>query len=318
MIHPAFEHIVGQDNIRNLLSLSLSNYERETDLIQPFLIGEAGLGKTEIARAYGQALAEMFETEFVEFATPSDFRLVTDFKPFLEMLEKSEKYVIYIDEYHELDPKMIAHAHFSAFLRKGLDRQNTGKTFQVLDKVLSFNRKKQVFIISSNQPDKVDNALKSRMNTMTLVPYSMKQIEEITRRILEKNGMECDYDQTLSRIAACGRGTARPIVNLVHDVFKLFNVKVIDNESAMHALRLKEMYPAGLRISEVRLVDLCQTRYTRLQILSNLTDLVGSFSESMAYLIQKGLIAAYNNGFETTEKGKKYLTYIEREKFTWQ
>lgn len=317
-MHPALAHIVGQDNIKTLLSYSINGIRSEKELIQPLLFGEPGLGKTEVARSYGKAVAEELETEFFEYATPSDFRLVVDFDNVAEILSRPS-YVLYVDECHEIDTKMVSHAKFVAFVRKALDRQNDGKMIQVADKTFYFNRKKQVLILSTNHPDKVDNAIKSRMNAMTLIPYNMKSLKEITRNILSRNNMECDCDQTLDRLASCGRGTARPIDNLVKDVFTLMNVKIIDNEIAMTALRLKEMFPIGLKPSEVRLLDLCKERIlNRLQILSALTDLQGNFSESIAYLMQKQLIDAKSNGFQTSPKGEKYLKYIIREGFTWE
>lgn len=318
MTHESLAHIIGQDKIKTLLSFSINGIQKERELIQPLLFGEPGLGKTEIARSYGKAVAEELETEFFEYATPSDFRLVSEFNDVVEILSRP-KYVLYIDECHEINTNMVSHAKFVAFIRKALDRQNEGKFLQIVDRTFIFDRKKQVIILSTNHPDKVDAAIKSRMSAMTLIPYSMKNLKEITRNILARNNMECDCEQTLERLATCGRGTARPIDNLVKDVFKLMDVKIIDNGTAMTALRLKEMFPVGLKPSEVRLLDLCQKRsLTKMQILSALTDLQGHFPDSVAYLIQKLLLDAKSGGFQTSAKGEKYLKYIIREGFTWE
>lgn len=318
MIHPAFEHIVGQNNAKQLLSLSVNSIHNEKELIQPLILGEAGLGKTEIARSYAKALSQEMGVNFIEFATPKDFRIVTDFDPFLDRLITDEKFVVYIDECHELDSKMVSHAKFIAYLRKALDRQNDGKTFQVADRVTSYDRKNKVFILSTNHPNKVDDALKSRMNVLVLPTYSMKELKEITQIILEKNNLICDCEQTLNRISSCGRGTARPIVNLVRDVFNLMNVSVIDNELAMQGLRLLDMYPAGLTANEVRVLDLCKDKaYTKMQVSSAISGLSGVFAKSVAYLIQRGLLEAGSGVYSTTEKGKKYLEYLERENFVW-
>lgn len=318
MIHSSLQHIVGQENAKNLLSLSISSVGHNGDLIQPLLFGEAGLGKTEIARAYGNAIAEELGVSMQEFASPNDFRLIKDFDPILDILSNEKKYVLYIDECHELDLKMVSHAKFLVFLRKALDRQNDGKLLQVGDTVLTFNRKNQVIILSTNHPNKVDAALQSRMNIINLVNYNMKEMKEITRYILSKNNLECDCEQTLDRIAACGRGTARPITNLVQDVFNLMNITTVTNEFAMKALQMKEMYPAGLKIAEIKVLELCSNKqYNRMQIISAISNLQGCFGESIAYLIQRGLLTAESNGYKTTEKGNKYITYITREGFSW-
>lgn len=318
MVHSSFEHIVGQTNAKQLLSLSVNSFGNDKELIQPLILGEAGLGKTEIARSYAKALAQEMGVDYIEYATPKDFRLITDFDPFLDRLINDEKFVVYIDECHEIDVKMASHAKFLAYLRKALDRQNEGKTFQVADRITSYDRKKKVFILSTNHPNKVDDALKSRMNVLVLPTYSMKELKQITSIILEKNNLECDCEQTLNRISSCGRGTARPIVNLVRDVFNLMNVSVIDNELAMQGLRLLDMYPAGLTANEVRVLDLCKDKaYSRMQVVSAISGLTGVFSKSVAYLIQRGLLEAGSGVFATTDKGKKYLDYLERENFVW-
>lgn len=319
MIHPAFEHIVGQNNAKQLLSLSVNSFGNEKELIQPLILGEAGLGKTEIARSYAKALAQEMQVDYIEYATPKDFRLITDFDPFLDRLINDEKFIIYIDECHEIDVKMPSHAKFLAYLRKALDRQNDGKTFQVADRVTSYDRKNKVFILSTNHPNKVDDALKSRMNVLSLPLYNMKELKQITQLILEKNNLECDCEQTLNRISSCGRGTARPIVNLVRDVFNLMNISVIHNEIAMQGLRLLDMYPAGLNANEVRVLDLCKDKsLSKMQVSSAISGLTGVFSKSVAYLIQRGLMEAGSGVYTTTEKGKKYLEYLKKENFIWE
>lgn len=318
MHHPAFSHVVGQKNAKSLLSLSINSATQDGELIQPLFLGEAGLGKTELARTYGNTIAKELGVKMIEYATPKDFRLITDFDPFLDKLISDESYVVYIDECHEVDPKMVSHAKFLALLRKALDRQNDGKVIQIADRQTTFDRTKKVFILATNHPDKVDNAIKSRMDVINLTLYNMDEMKEITKRILEKHEMECDCEQTLTRISTCGRGTARPIVNLVQNVFKIMGVSVIDNDIAMNALRMKEMYPAGLKGDEVRILEICKTKqFNRMQICSTLTGLIGVFSESAAYLIQKGLLEAVKGGYKTTPKGQKYLRFAEREGFVW-
>jgi len=255
---------------------------------------------------------------FREYATPQEFRYVQDFDAFMDMLIQEPSFVIYIDECHEIDPKMVSHAKFSAYLRKCLDRQNDGKVIQVGDRTTTYDRTKKVFILATNYEDKVEKALKSRTDVINLKNYTMDEMRDITRMILEKNGMEADCDQTLMRIASCGRGTARPIVNLVQNVFKIMGIATVDNDIAMEALQMKEMYPAGLKSDEVRLLELVKDHpYNRMQILAAITGLQGTLAESVAYLIHKGLLECEHAKYQITEKGKKYLNYVTREGFTW-
>lgn len=195
-----FEHIVGQVNAKDFLSLSLYA-EDGCELAQPLILGEAGLGKTEIARSYGKAIANKLKVDFIEYATPKDFRLVDDFEAFEKVLVEEESFVIYIDECHEIDIKMTSHGKFVAYIRKALDRQNTGKTFQFGSEVTTYDRSKKVFIFATNHPNKVDSAIKSRMNVINLPTYTLKEMKEIARLVLSKNELEADCEQTLNRIA---------------------------------------------------------------------------------------------------------------------
>lgn len=317
MIDPVFDHIVGQNSAKSILSLSLKSLKNGGELVQPLFLGEPGLGKTELARSYGNAVAETLGVTLMEYATPKDFRNLAEFDPFLDMLCSEKKFVVYVDECHELESGKVAHSIFQAMVRKALDRQNDGKVFQVADRTMQFDRKTQLFIFATNHTDKVDSAVRSRMSQINLIQYNMDQIQHITQRILEKNGMVCDCPETLKRIASCGRGTARPIVNLVKDVFSLMNLSVIDTATAMSALRMKEMYPAGLNLNEVKVLDLLMDRsLTRLQIMSAISGLHGIFSESIAYLITKQLLDVETSGkYTITPKGKKYVNFCKTNNF---
>lgn len=332
MIHPAFAHIVGQTQAKEILSLSLYGAENGGDFIQPMFFGQAGLGKTELARAYGKAAAEILGVQFKEFATPRDFANVTEFDPVLDDLTTSEQFVYYFDEIHELDNAKVSHVKFKAMIRKCLDRQNDGKEIQIADRTMMFNRKNHVFIFATNHPEKVDTAVKDRCNKINLQLYNQPEMIEITERILEKNSLQADSLETMQRIARCGRGTARPIVSLVQDVFKIMPISEITTEIAMKALRMKEMYPAGLTLNEMKKMDLlCKETtaivrsntpaktLTKAQIVANIgSGVAGGYNDSVAFLSSLKLINVERNGsVRVTSKGQKYMAYCADQGFTF-
>jgi Holliday junction resolvasome RuvABC ATP-dependent DNA helicase subunit len=321
--HPVFNHVIGQDTAKSVLSLAIASADidedERPDLCQPIFLGEAGLGKTELAETYGKAIAARLGCDMIRIGTPKDVRNLAEFDPIFERIVDDEYLVLYIDECHELEPSKPAHAKLATFIRKALDRQNDNKPIQIADRVTVFNRKKKVIILSTNHADKMDTALMSRMQKINLVPYKMDEIRAITNKILEKNDITVDNQQTVDRIAICGRGTARPIVNLVQNsiipMMKCTSSSHLNNNIVMEALKQNEMFPGGLTLPEVAfLLVLRGAPKNRLQILSTVTSLDGGFAKAAAYLQTHKLVQMQTNGiFHLTSKGSAYIKHCREE-----
>jgi Holliday junction resolvasome RuvABC ATP-dependent DNA helicase subunit len=320
--HPAFNHIIGQKTAKSALSMSIASHECGAELSQPLILGEAGLGKTELAKSYGNAIAEKLGVQMVEIGSPRDVRNLTEFDPIFQQLVNDPKFVLYLDEVHELESGKVAHMKLITFLRKGLDRQNEGKVVQISDQYYIPDRKNKVIILSTNHPDKVDTAIRSRCMTINLMHYNKDEIRLITSSLLEKNGLVIDSDDTLERMASCGRGTARPIVNLMRDTLvpmaALFQTNVITNDMVMEALRQNEMFPGGFNLPETQMmVLLLDSPKNRNQILSRIPNLDGIFHKAAAYMQSYKVIDLQTNGmFRLTEKGKTYIAKCRELRFS--
>jgi len=317
-IHPAFASIVGQETVKSALSMSIAGVDVENELIQPVLLGPPGVGKTEIARAYGKALANKMECRFIEIGTPKDIRNVLEFEPFFNDLIEQEKFVCYIDEVHEMEPSKVSHAKLIQLLRKGLDRQNEGKCVPIVDRTYVPSRKNKVFILATNHPNKVDSAIMNRCSEMRLSLYDTAQIREISANLFKKHNLIPESEQVLNRIAVTGRGTARPIVNLIRDhlepMCKLESTQTVTNEHLMLALRNASMYPSGLNKGEIDMLQLLEdgNAKSKNQILVSVPTLDGMLSHSIAYMLKNAFVKIHPNGaVSITTKGKKYLKVID-------
>jgi len=319
--HPVFDNIVGQNTAKSALSMGIASLDCNAELPQPLFLGAPGLGKTELARAYGSAIAQKMGVMLTEIGSPKDIRNLTEFDPIFQRLMDEPQWVLYLDEVHEMEPGKVAHAKLILLLRKALDRQNEGRSIQIADQFFIPDRKNKVIILSTNHPAKVDDAIKNRCMTINLSHYNKDEIRLITSSLLEKNGLVVDNDDVLDRMASCGRGTARPIVNLVRDsllpMSQLLSTTVITNEMVMESLKQNEMFPGGFNLPETQMLTLlADSPKNRNQILSRIPNLVGIFPQSAAYMQSYKVIDMQSNGvYQLTPKGKRYIAHCRELRF---
>lgn len=316
--HPVFNNIVGQTITKSALSLSLANAATmkqtgvKVDLAQPLLLGEAGLGKTELARCYARQMSEILDIPFVEVSNPEDIRLMTVFEKWLSNLESMPSFVLFVDEVHKIG-KDVAHKYLHTFLLKMLDRQNVGQSVQVSDKYFIPDRANKIIILGTNVPGKVDPAIKSRMQNFNLSLYNRDEIKAITNLLFDSRGLQVESERLSEIIAGCGRGTARPIVNLVDDsllpMTQNFGSNIVTQTMTMEALKHQEMYPLGLKKPEVEmLMRLKSGILTKNQIIMSIPALDGVMSQAVAYCSNCNLVqVATNSMIALTKKGKRYI-----------
>jgi Holliday junction resolvasome RuvABC ATP-dependent DNA helicase subunit len=327
--HPAFNHLVEQHNAIEQLSLSIATADyniaqspqKPLDLCQPLLLGAPGLGKTELALTYANSQAARLGCDIIRINTPRDIRNMDEFNPIFDRMLNEPKKIIYIDECHEMEKGKVAHGLLLAYLRASLDRQNTGKHFQVGPHLTTYDRSTNIVILSTNHPDKVDDALKSRCQVIDLVPYTPEGITQITQNLLEKHELTVDSDKTLNMISVCGRGTARPIVNLLNEqllpLARNMGMSELNSAVVLESLRLAQMYPSGLSKPEIDFINSLKNGVkNRRQIESIVTSLDGQFPKASAFLQAKGFVHMQSNGmFYLTDRGTKYIRAIGKAGF---
>lgn len=321
-IHPAFQSIIGQTTAKSSLSMSIAGVGVGNELIQPLFLGPAGVGKTEIADAYGKAIANELNCPFIEIGTPKDIRNVDEFNPIFEQIIDSDSFVIRIDECHEIEPSKVSHGKLIQWLRKGTDRQNEGKAVQIADRVYIPNRKKKVIILATNHPEKMDAAIVSRFSKIDLALYNAREIRQIAENLFQKNGLVPENDTVLNRISAVGRGTARPIVSLMNDYLislaKLNGDNVVTVEMLMLSLKNSGLFPSGLDVNEVSLLSLLCERgsRTKQQALAFIPNLIGNYNKSIAYLQNWKFVEISSTGaLSLTPLGRKYIKSLKEHGF---
>lgn len=311
----AFENIIGQESIKARLSVSLQAPEG-ISLAQPFFAGEAGLGKTEIAKTFARAMAAKMETDVLWFNSPEEFRTAdsADLLTLLNWFENGEG-VLVIDECHKFNEKAtIAMQRVQSFLLKCLDEQNKGALIQFdADRSFSYDKSRQVIIMMSNYDNRVNPALLSRMDVCRLSPYTVEQLELITVKMAADNELAIDEEKTAKLLAMASRGTARPLNNMVRHI-KKYGTDVITREIAIRAMVELEMFPHGLTADEVRLIKLAKAgviKQVARQALPNLT----SINDSVAFLMSRNLLSIVGRDLKATTKGNSYVTNLAKNGF---
>lgn len=308
-----FEKIVGQETIVSRLMTSINSPEN-TRLAQPLFFGEAGLGKTEIGRAYANGIAEKLGCEVLFFNSPAEFRHSesAELQTLLNWFA-DETGVLVIDECHLFDSaKTVAMLKVQSFLLKCLDGQNAGKLIQFdQDNSFTYDKSKKVIILMTNYPNKVNPALASRMDTCTLQPYTHHELEKICVQMLAENGMTAACEKTVALMAKASRGTARPLYNMIQH-FSRLGLEIIDMQTTVETMRTLDMFPRGLNMDEIRLLKLASKPTTKSIAQMAITGLEKTLSKSLAYMMGHGLVTALNGGqFKTSAKGQKFLSSLQ-------
>ena len=322
MIHKNFKNIVGQNRAKTLLSSGIAAADRGCDLIQSLILAPKGTGKTELSNGYMDALEEE-GFRVLRYSSPVELRLPGDmFDEFSEVISSDDPYAIYFDEIHEMWEDQVKNMRIiNAFLRKALDRTNDGRDLVLSDKLtVRFDRKKNVIAGSTNEVHVMDEAVVDRFDVLELDLYSEDELKSILELMIDKQGMSLESDDVARLIANCGRGTARPLRNIIGAIERQFGKDdPITYENALEALQLSSLFPKGLTRSEVELLQMAATtELSNAQFLgSNPKLTVNELRLSKGYLSAPnvGFLTNTTRGMVTTKRGKGYLNLIRQKGF---
>jgi holliday junction DNA helicase RuvB len=182
------------------------------------LIGPSGHGKTSLARAvsieYGSNLRPVFAGK--------DFRPV-DLCTLLAELEPAD--FVFIDEAHALDRET------QQILYSAIDDR---KTPQIAGRRLNRSKTTSIaeftLILATNRPGGLLKALRSRLLSFELDPYSLDELRAIATSVGEKEDLEMT-GQAISELARTAQGSPRNLAMRI-DSLKLFHPGVMKLDQA--------------------------------------------------------------------------------------
>lgn len=324
-IHSNFAGIVGQKRAKELLSAGIVAAGAGRAAIQPLIDAPAGCGKTEVAHRYLDALeSQGFRT--MRFASPREIRLAGGgWDDFVSMVTDYETpYAVYFDEAHEMVSDNVKNmSTLFTFIRKAMDRTNENRDI-VLSEGFStrFNRAKNVIMLSTNFVHQLDKsgALQSRFDHLKLDLYREDELKQILTRMMTINNMTWANEDVLTTIARCGRGTARPIKNIVEQTLTVVgNDRPLTMDDTMRVLRLMKLFPKGLSTEEIQLLQMATNREIKdNQFLASVPSMEpAQLRMSKCYLTSPDVnfLCITPRGMETTKRGKQYLALIASKGF---
>lgn len=181
--------------------------------------GATGLGKTTVARIIARTIngfTEEREYPNIDERNASDERGIGDIRALVEdmrFLPSHGKFKVYIlDEVHSLTPQA------ASALLKPLEEPS--------DHV--------VFILATNEPDRLLQTVRDRCVTISLARMDPDAIEKVVARVAEKEGVfqpAEKFSKLFKRIAATAGGSPRAALAALHKVADINSSKKVTKEN---------------------------------------------------------------------------------------
>jgi len=327
-IQKHFAGIVGQQVAVTRLTNSVLSAHHGGRMLSPLIQAQAGNGKTALTHAYLGAMKDVEGMQTMS-VTPDEIRTPETAEELFCFIRDSNKFTLHIDEAHlltEQKNRTVWIDRIRNMLMKMMDGNNVGRLIEIADGVepITFSPERGSVVLTTNYPERLDKsgALQSRFDRMELDLYNEDELTQILILMLEKKGFKNLNEKTLSLIARCGRGTARPIEKIVGEL-EIINTssgkrqKTLNSEDVMEALVNQSLYPRGLKPAEIQILMMgTNTRLRDKVILAALPKLeVSALRSIRGYLYALGFIAETSSGIETTKRGVAYLDKVKEEKF---
>jgi Holliday junction resolvasome RuvABC ATP-dependent DNA helicase subunit len=337
-IAKAFDCIIGQEKAKARLIQSAQAFARGGAAINPLFTGLAGLGKTFIIKAYINALeiayairsgAKDIATQSLFYNTPHDFRLLGgEFSTLRESVQNIRPLFLAIDELADFgSQKTVQLATVYSFIKHALG--TVTKSINVSygirwDDELSIQLRKCDFSIigGTNFPEKLPDgaAMRSRFSEIALELYTQEELNQIAQVMLKAANITTDEKNTM-RIAKTGRGTARPLARIVETLASLIiskgkSTRTINREETIECLRLCDLFPLGLNIGDIKLLQVSKdtgNTSTSLALMLGLEK--QAIAKSIAFLCNLQFITVTSGKVKTSTIGNRYITSVKADGF---
>jgi Holliday junction resolvasome RuvABC ATP-dependent DNA helicase subunit len=315
-----FSKVIGQTKAKNRVKeLILGAVNNGGYFPSILLAAPAGTGKTKFLACIAEAVRAVMGRKGFMFESGNELGSKTGFiEDVLIPHVHDNSSVVYVDEFHEA-PKPVA-----AIIRQLLDvtiARNVRKiTHQGED--VNFDPAKNSFVVATNKIDKLDIALMSRLEQISLELYSDEELFEILSKGIRELPVPLQVNEnTIQIIAQCNRGTARDVVRWVLAIEARASIKgkrQINREDAREIIKMRDTFPLGLTTPELNtLLFLEKAGQEGLQLQQLAARNQCESKEQKVherYLFQRGLIST-DSVRKISNDGKKYLAELREEQY---
>ena len=332
IIASAYSHLIGQTTIIRRRVKIWTAYAMGANPEGAFLQGAAGLGKTALLRAdlnacqlAGEIRKETEKPLFYQSA--GELRLAGEnWTRFMgEFLTPGGTGICYLDEMHELfSPSATVQTGKIISLIKGLSDSQRGDFRQVSfgdEGTVERHAGNIAFVVATNFPEKMKDAeaILSRLGVYELALYSPDELTAIAVILADAAGIKV-AENTISVIAHCGRGTARPVEKIVQALKReslLAGKSTVNKADVVNVMRDLELYPRGLTLHEVSmLIHGCKGYVSKVTLATVFNVSAKAIADSVAFLHSADMIAVKGSTFTTSQIGRDYIAAIAADKFT--
>ena len=172
-----FKNLIGQDEVKRQLSF-YADAQNKTG-VAPFLMlsGAKGLGKTEFAKQYADALKNKDggKRPFLEINCSTIKNANAFFEQIFLPIVMHNEITILMDEAHML-PKDLVNAFLTVFNTE----KGSYKEYHHAEQIFQFDFTKQNFIFATTELDKLFAPFKDRLTIVDFKPYTIEELAEIT------------------------------------------------------------------------------------------------------------------------------------------
>ena len=314
------ENVIGQTNAKRKLNFLLAGMSNTGMMPHMFMSGEAGGGKSFLAKQVAIATANIQQErmgerrKFVQ-VNGTQFQRTKDFEDFvLETLDENLLTVL-VDECHAIgksvETKMLSMLEPSNS-NKGFFAVGAGET----ERRVEIDFQKVTFIFATTDKEKMAAPLMRRLEEINLEPLRPSELAMVILTQCNKDAEITDKAlvELVSRLRMNG-GSAIKMGEHVNAYLSAFGADKFDVSDAKELFKIMRILPMGITDEELRVMNFLRAhpQGVRLQDIANqLNQSAQTIKSIEAYLLRRGLMVVDGKRF-ISNAGKDYLNEIEDE-----
>lgn len=302
----SWEGYIGQETIKKNLKIILTAAKKRKEAADHLLFyGQAGLGKTTLA----YLVASEMKKELKITSGPAIER-AGDLAALLSDLEPGD--ILFIDEAHRIG-RLVEEMLYPA-MESGKIHLVIGKGLGA--KMISLDLPPFTLIAATTRLNLLSSPLRSRFGAIfRLDYYQTEEIEKIIYCSADLLGIKIEAP-AVSILAKASRFTPRIANRLLkrsRDFAEVNNLKVINTETTIDALKLFEVDALGLEAHDRRLLEIILKKFNNRPVgINTLAAALGEEKKTIEeiyepYLMKIGLIQKTPAGRIVTDEARRHL-----------
>jgi len=305
-----FPDIVGQSNAKRVLDFFCRGFEKTSIIPHLMFVAPKGCGKTTMAKATARRLKEInSDKKYFEINCSTIKNVKQFFNQLVIPFMQDRDATILFDECSEI-PKDVTMALLT-ILNPNPENQTS---FSYEDYTVDFDFRRLSFMFATTETQSVFHALMDRLERVDLEEYTLEEMGKIV-----KLNLEIDIEpKALEDIASVLRGNARAgqkMAQKIESYCEQYDKKVFKNSDWQELSRILSIYPLGLNITEILLLNILKDNKDC--SLTNLAAKTGISKQAVQrdfeiYLQKHSLMDITTAGRNITAFGLEYLKKLDK------